>query len=61
MNATAIKIRFVVYDTMTGLEVTNYFKFEEQASAQIPVLEDNDKEAGCYIPNSYRVRRVEMI
>ena len=61
MKATAIKIRFVVVDTITGGEVTNPVRFESEALAQIPKKKKNDKECGCYEPNTYKVERVEII
>lgn len=61
MTATAIKIRFVVVDTITGGEVTNPVRFESEALAQIPELEKNDKECGCFEPNTYKVERIEII
>lgn len=59
--ATSIKIRFVVVDTITGNEVSDLYRFEEQAQEQIKSIEQNDKEAGCYEPDSYIVQRVETI
>lgn len=59
--ANSIKVRFVVIDTITGGEVTDPFRFENEAIEMIPELEQNDKEAGCYEPNSYKVESVEVI
>jgi hypothetical protein len=58
---TAIKIRFVVIDTITGNEVTSPVRFESDAFAQIPELEKNDKECGCFEPNTYKVEKIEII
>ena len=55
---TAIKIRFVVIDTITGNEVTMPVRFESDALAQIPELEKNDKECGCFEPNTYKVEKI---
>lgn len=59
--ATAIKIRFVVIDIITGNEVTSPVRFESDALEQIPELEKNDKECGCFEPNTYKVEKIEII
>ena len=58
---TTIKIRFVVIDTITGNEVTTPVRFESDALAQIPELEKNDKECGCFEPDTYKVEKIEII
>jgi hypothetical protein len=55
------KIRFVVIDTLTGGEVSEPLRFESEALELIPVCEQNDKEAGCYEPNSYKVEKIEIM
>ncbi|SHG32384.1 hypothetical protein [Dysgonomonas macrotermitis] len=59
--ANSIKVRFVVIDTITGNEVTDPFRFEGEAIEVIAELEQNDKEAGCYVADSYKVESVEVI
>ena len=59
--ANSIKVRFVVVDTITGNEVTDPFRFESEAFEIIPQLEQNDKDAGCFEPNSYKVEALEII
>jgi hypothetical protein len=59
--ASKTKKRFVVVDTITGNEVSDLFRFEDEALELIPVYEQDDKEAGCYIPDSYKVEQVETI
>ena len=61
MTTSTIKIRFVVIDTITGNEVTNPVRFESDALAQIQELEKNDKECGCFEPNTYKVEKIEII
>ncbi|NDV93465.1 hypothetical protein D0T84_00845 [Dysgonomonas sp. 521] len=59
--ASSTKTRFVVVDTITGNEVSEVLRFESEALELIPVYEQDDKEAGCYIANSYKVEAVEVI
>lgn len=61
ISETRAKPRFVVIDTTTGNEVTDTYLFAEDAEKQIPVLEQNDKDAGCFVPNSYQVKQIEII
>ena len=60
-TTSSIKTRFVVVDVITGGEITEYLRFEDEAIEMIPQLEQNDKEAGCYEPNSYKVETIEII
>jgi hypothetical protein len=59
--ASKTKKRFVIIDTISGAEVSDLLRFESEALELIPVYEQNDKEAGCYLPNSYKVEQVETI
>ena len=60
-TTSSIKTRFVVVDVITGGEITEYLRFEDEAIEMIPQLEQNDKEAGCYEPNSHKVETIEII
>ena len=55
------KIRFVVIDTITGNDVTDPYLFADDAEKQILVLEQNDKDAGCFSPNTYKIKQIEII
>lgn len=59
--ASSTKVRFVVIDIITGNEVSELLRFESEALELIPVYEQDDKEAGCYEPNSYKVEVIEII
>jgi len=60
-TTSSIKTRFVVVDVITGGEITEPLRFKEQAIEMIPQFEQDDKEAGCYEPNSYKVETIEII
>lgn len=59
MSATIVK--FVVIDKITGNEVSDPVRFEDEAKSKIPAFEEDDKDCGCYIPDSYKVIPVECL